>query len=120
MKTITIKDIYDFALANKGTKTFMGIRDERILMMIKEAVDAGTLFYHLDSEGRLAGFIIGVKDDVNKVMFVSENLAMSLATLRLFAAKCRALFPNYSIEAFRHGCHRKFNTQKLYNKLQTL
>ena len=115
----TFKDLFDFVLANKGTRTFMGYSEERIFSMLKEGIDAQTLLYAQDSLGKIIGMILAIKDDKQKILFVTENLAMSLSTLKQFASIAKERFPDYKLEAIRHKGHRKFNTSKLYSKLTT-
>lgn len=115
----TFKDLYDFVLKSKGAKTFINYSDERVLCMLKEGLDDNTLFYNVNTEGKITGMILAVKDVKHKILFVTENLAMSLTTLKEFARKAKQTFPEYQLQAIRHGGHRKFNTEKLYNKLTT-
>ena len=115
--TPMFKDLYEFVMANKSDKTFIGYSDMRIAGMLKEGLDAGTLFYATSPDNKIVGMILAIKDPVTGVLFVTENLSMSLSNLKMFARKAREMFKGYKLEAMRHGKHRQFNTDKLYTKL---
>ena len=116
--TPTFKDLVDFVMKNKGIKTFMGYSDERVIAMLKEGLDNESFFYEIDpDDGHITGFILAVIDNKQKVIFVTENLAMSITCLKRFAMKAKDKWPGYSLRAKRHGQYRRFNTPKLYNKL---
>ena len=117
-KQLTIGDLVDFILLNRGTTTFMNMDEPRIASMIKEALTDGMLFYSTDNSGQLTGMILAIRDERQKIIFVSENLAMNLSNLRAYARRAKEQWPDYKLEAIRHGSHRKFNTQQLYNKLK--
>ena len=114
---LTFKDLFDFVLKHKGTKTFMGFSDEVIAGMLKRGLDEETLLYALDNDNHICGMILAVKDDEKKVLFITENLAMSISTLKLFAKIAKERLPDYTLQAVRHCKHRIFNTEKFYNKL---
>jgi len=114
---LTIRDLVDFVLLNRGTTTFMGLEEPRIASMIRDGIHDGTMFYSVNSDNQLTGMILAVKDDEQKIVFVTENLAMNLTNLKAFARRAREQWPEYKLEAIRHGSHRKFNTNKLYTKL---
>lgn len=113
----TIGDLYNFVLLNKGTKTFIGYSNERVFQMLMEGIQDQSLYYETGLDGKIQGMILAIIDHDRKLVFVSENLAMCLQTLKNFATKCRMTYPGYTIEAYRHGKPRIFNTEKLYNKL---
>ena len=115
----TIGDLLDFVMLNRGTTTFMGFTEERIAAMLKEGVEENTLFYALDNDGKIRGMILAVKDEKHGILFVTENLAMNMNNLKVFAKKAHATWPHLSLQAIRHGSHRIFNTGKLYHKLIT-
>lgn len=115
---ITAGDLLDFILINKSDKTFKGMSKEEIAGAIIKGLDDSLILYSLEPTGnKIAGMILAEKDEDNKVIFVTENMAMSIALLRKFAQWCKQNYPGWNIEAMRHGKHRKFNTEKLYKKL---
>ena len=116
MNTPTFKDLYEFVLANKTDKSFLGFSDERIVQMLYEGIHDKTLFYSLNTDGTLKGMLLFGLSHKDKFIFILENLSMSIPTLREFARKSAIEFPGYRWEAMRHGKHRKFST-KFYNKL---
>lgn len=113
----TVRDLHNFVLLNKGTKTFKGYSDERILHMLLDGIQDQSLYYETGLDGKIQGMILAIIEHKRKLIFVSENLSMCLQTLKNFAIKCRQTYPEYSIEAYRHGQPRIFNTDKLYKKL---
>lgn len=114
---LTVGDLVDFILLNRGTTTFMGIEEPRIASMVSEGIEAGTMFYSVNPDNTISGMILAIKDDRQKVLFVTENLSMTIANLKAFAKRAKTQWPDYKLEAIRHGSHRHFNTNKLYTKL---
>ena len=114
---LTVRDLVDFILLNRGTTTFMGLDEPRIASMVRDGISDNTMFYSINPDNQLTGMILAVKDDEQKILFVTENLAMTLTNLKAFARRAREQWPDYKLEAIRHGSHRKFNTSKLYSKL---
>ena len=114
---LTVRDMVDFILLNRGTTTFMNMEEDRITWMVRDGIEDGTLFYSHDLDNNITGMILAVKDDKQKILFVTENLAMTMNNLKGFAKRAKQQWPEYKLEAIRHGSHRKFNTNKLYNKL---
>lgn len=112
----TVGQLLDFVLENRTNKVFKGFSDAQVAASIAEGLQDGTLFY-AEKEGKLIGMILAIKIHKPKVLFVTENLAMSLDTLKQFAIMAQARFPGWKLEAMRHGKHRKFDTTKLYKKL---
>ena len=114
---ITAGQLLDFVLENRTDKVFKGFSKEEVAAAINEGIEDGTLFYATDGE-KITGMILGEKIETPKVIFVTENLAMSLKTLMIFARMANERFPGYRLEAMRHDRHRKFNTEQLYRKLK--
>ena len=114
---LTVRDLVDFILLNRGTTTFINMEEPRIASMVRDGISDNTMFYSVNSDNQLTGMILAVKDDEQKILFVTENLAMTLTNLKAFARRAREQWPDYKLEAIRHGSHRKFNTNKLYTKL---
>lgn len=113
----TFRDLVDFVMANKGTKTFLGYSDERILEILARGFMENTYYYEQGLDGRIVGFILAEVDENRKLVFVTENLAMTLDRLARFTAKLMMDYPGYKMEAYRHGKLVKFNLNKLYSKL---
>lgn len=114
---LTVRDLVDFILLNRGTTTFMDMTEERIASMIRDGIKDETLFYTVNGNNELTGTILAIKDNSQKILFVTENLSMNITNLKAFARRAKVQWPDYKLEAIRHGSHRKFNTSKLYNKL---
>jgi hypothetical protein len=116
---LSITNLYEFVIANKGNKTFIGFTDTQIVNLLIEAVRNQLLLYSVDEQGRITGMIMAEKRP-NNVLFITENLAMSLSTLRRFAEKVQKMYPNYKLEWLKHGIHKKHDTQQIYRKLTTI
>lgn len=117
MKPVTFKELFEFVLANKTNKTFRGMSDEDILWSLQDGIKAGSLFFATNQEGKLVGMILAQPNPETRVLFVLENLAMSIATLRLFAKMAKERFPDYKLEWMKHGVHKQHDTDKFYRKM---
>jgi len=117
MNPPTFGDLVDFVMFNRGTTTFMGFDERRIAGLLIEGISHNTLYYSLDSNNKINGMILAIKDDIQKILYVTENLSMSLTNLCAFAKRAKVDFEGYRLMATRHGKERKFDTNKLYNKL---
>ncbi len=114
---ITAGDLLDFVLEHRENKVFKGYTKEEVAAAIAEGIQDGTLFY-ATKDDKIIGMALAIKLDSPKVLFVIENLAMSITILGRFAKMASEKFPGWKIEAMRHDKHRKFDTQKLYRKLK--
>jgi len=114
---VTFKDLMDFVMLNKGLTTFMGYNEGQIAFLLSEGIKNGTLFYLLDSNSSISGMLLATVYHERKIVFIDENLAMSMKNLRALAKMLKEKYVGYSVEAFRHGSLRRFNTRKLLNKL---
>lgn len=114
---LTVRDLVDFVLLNRGTTTFMNMDEPRIAELLRNGIEAGSLFYSVNPDNQLTGMILAEIDEERQVLFVTENLSMTLSNLKAFARRAKQQWPNLKLEAIRHGSHRHFNTSKLYSKL---
>ena len=114
---ITVGALLEFILKHREDKVFKGFTKEEVAGAIAEGIEDGMLFYASDGE-KITGMILAEKIHTPKIVFVVENLAMSLRTLKQFAMMAQERFPGWKLEAMRHNKHRKFNTEKLYRKLK--
>jgi hypothetical protein len=117
MYTPTFKDLLDFVLKNKTNKVFIGCSVYHIAHELEAGISNETLLYNLDSTGNITGMILAEKDDSRKLLFITRNLAMSLAVLKEFARIAKERFPDYTLEWKKNGIHKKHNTLKIYEKL---
>lgn len=115
---LTIKDLIDFILLNKGTTTFIGYNEEQIAYMVRKGIEDNSLFYNVNDNYYIDGMILAEIDHGRKIIFVTENLAMNLKNLKTFFIRAIETWPEYTLEAIRHSNkHRKYNVDKLYKKL---
>jgi len=113
----TFKNLLDFIQVNKTDKVFKGYSEEEIVQMLKDGIEKQSLYFEQGFDGRIVGCILAEVDHTRKLVFVTENLSMSLVTLKRFAAKLKLQHPGYDIAGKRHGTDRYFDTKKLYTKL---
>lgn len=112
----TFKELVDFVMEHKGTKTFMGYTEIHILNLLHDALEAGTLFYNVNNEGKIDGMIMAELRP-NNILFVTENLSMNMHNLQIFAAKAHKQWPHHRLEWLKHGIHKQHDTTKFYEKL---
>jgi hypothetical protein len=112
----TVKDLYNFVQTNKGN-TFVGYSDAEIVELLFNHVKSHSLFYEQSEEGDIVGLIVADIDHNNKLIYVQENLSMSLSRLGRFAKKAVEAWPNYKIEYTKHGIYKAPDTDKLLKKL---
>jgi hypothetical protein len=111
-----VKDVIDFIVEHKGKTTFIALTLPQIAWMVSEAIKNKSIWIMVNKDS-ISGLIIANINHEEKKIFVTENLAITIKNLKEFARRARLEFPGYTIEAVRHNCRRKFNTQKLYSKL---
>lgn len=117
MKRHTLKDVFDFVLENKKDKTFIGMSDTQILIALRDGLQAGTLLYSVNDNEEISGMILAEIRPDTGVLFVTENLAMNLRTLKAFATMAKSRRPDLKLEWLKHGIHKRHNTDKIYAKL---
>jgi len=115
----TFGQLIDFILEYRKDKVFTNLSKEQVAFMVKKAVDAGTLYYATDGH-KITGMILARKDDEKKILFIIENLALTIKNLRTFAKKAAVDFPGYGFEGIRHKRHAKFNDQKFIKTIEKL
>jgi len=114
---LKIQDLVDFIFLNKG-KTFVGYdTKDKIALLVSNHIQDGSIFYTTNQQGKIIGMILAEIDHEKKIVFVTENLSMSLPTLRLFAAKAKLNWPDYQLKWMKHGIYKHHNTDKVYKKL---
>lgn len=113
-----IIDIIDFIEKHKKGDMFASCPAHYDLAVeIDRASKAGTIFYATDLTGKISGMILADILPDKKEIYVKENLAMSISTLRLFAKKALATWPDYKLRWHKHGIYKSHNTEKVYKKL---
>ena len=117
MKTPTFKDLVEFVVVNKKDKTFLGYDEPTIIKMLLQGINDGLLLYLVNTEGKLTGMILAEKDELRKILFVTENLSMSLSNLRTFVKIARDRWSNYTLGWVKHGNEKFYNQNTVYNKL---
>jgi dihydrodipicolinate reductase len=111
-----VGEIINFIEINKKDKVFIGLTLPQIVWEVLEAIKKNSIWV-IVNDNTISGMILASIDHEHKKIFITRNLAMTLANLKHLAQKAKKEFVGYTIEAMRHDCHRKFNTEKLYKKL---
>lgn len=118
----TFKDIVDFIVFNKKDSNF--ITDDgrpytigEITYIVQKGIDNTTLCYCTDDNDNVTGIILAEKDVESKVLYIFENLAMSLSNLREIAKRCKEVYPDFNLEWRKKGLKHKPNTDKFYQKI---
>lgn len=109
------RDLVNFVLKNKADKSFIGLPDDTIIMMLNLGVQHNLLFYACDDK-EITGMILAEKHP-SDVLFVTANLSMNISNLRKFAAKAKLMYPTLKLEWLKRGIHKKHSTDRIYKKL---
>lgn len=121
---MTIEDIIAFIQREKRKAAFCFEQSEEDLIQdVMQACFQGTMSYCVDRQGNLNGIAIGSVLPEEKVFYVTNCLAsrenragVMLALLRKF----KALYPEYKLEARRHGKIKQYNTDRFIMKVTNL
>ena len=116
-KTITVQDIVNFILENKKDKVFINQTLDEIVLQVYKGVEDETIFYSTDEDGKVNGMVLAELRPDEGVLFITENLAMSLKTLKNMATTFGPRFKGYRLEWLKHGIYKQHNTDKVYKKL---
>jgi len=116
MTQFTIRDLVDFVLLNRSDKVFRDMTEDSIAMQLALAIEEGTCLYH-EVEGKIAGLIIAELRREEGVLFVTENLAMNMNNLMLFASIAKRKWPDYKLKWMKNGHYKNHNTDRVYKKL---
>lgn len=113
----TLGQLYDFVIANRTNKCFTNMTNERVLYLLQEGIDNGLLFYATGTDDAIIGMILARENKAKKEIYIIENLAMSLNTLKEFAKKAKATWPDHRLVWDKHGIYKQYDTSKVYKKL---
>ena len=117
MNQLLFSDLVDFVLLNKGD-TFKEYPTENdIAWAIHFALQNGTLYYSIDERGNIDGMIMAEKRECEHVLFVIENLSMSLKNLKQFVRRTKVDFVGWKLEWQKHGIQKKHDTNRIYKHL---
>ena len=116
-KRLKVRDLMKFIMDNKHDKVFKNMSENEIAFQVDECLEMNCLYYSIDADSNITGVILAIPYYKKGVLFVVENLAMTLSNLKAFARKAKIQFPTLRLEAIRHNKIHKFNTETLYRKL---
>lgn len=108
----TIKDMIKFILAHRKDKSFIDLSIGQIAYILLEGIKNNTLYY-ATLNSQITGMILATIDKEKKVLFVIENISMSIANMKRFFQAAILDHPNYTYESMRHGRHIKYNSNFL-------
>ncbi len=113
---MTIGDLFEFIKLNKGQNTFIGMDDDFILSCVKWHIENEILLYSTDKDNKVNGMLLAEKRGED-VIFIGENLALTLSNLKKFAAIAKKNWPTRRLEWIKNGIYKMHNTERFYNKL---
>jgi len=114
----TFGDLINFILENRKDKVFVGDSIDTVITKCQKGIKEGTLLFSVGTDNAINGMILAEENWPEQgVLFVIENLSMSLENLRKFAKIAKKRKPNHRLEWFKHHIHKTHSTEKLYEKL---
>jgi hypothetical protein len=113
----TFGDLVAFVLLNRSDKVFKGMSEETVAKLLYKKMQDKLLYYTTD-EYNITGMIIATKHEEAKILFIDENLAMTMKNLKKFAARSKQDFPGYRLEWYKNNIHQFPDRDKIYAKLQ--
>ena len=119
MNPPTFGDLIQFIVENKKDKVFIGDSLQKIIEKCQKGLKEGTLLFSVGTDNAITGMILAEENWPEEgVLFVIENLSMSLKNLIEFAKIAKERKPHCRLEWFKHGIHKTHNTDKFYEKLK--
>ena len=115
--TPTFGDLVDFVMEHRKDKVFTDMDKMEVASKLHEYIQIDSLYYAV-SEGKITGMILADIDFDNKVLFVTENLALSLLNMRNFARKAAVEYPGFKIDGLRHDKPITYKMNNLLKKLK--
>lgn len=104
---------------NKKKRAFFGYSDDLVAQEIVEAMANGVFCYHINNSGQLVGVVCGVRDDLDKSVFIHDVLTTEKGVLNRFMERFLLLFPCYTIKGQCNKQDRNFdNPVKLKQRLE--
>lgn len=113
---ITIGQLTDWILENRKNKVFKGWTRLEIAQSIKRAVEDESIMYFFDTQHEIKGVVLGVKFPEKQVMFISEILTIQPKVMQNFTKIFGLLYPDWTLEAMRHGKHKVYKTKQFIKK----
>lgn len=113
----TFGDLMRFILENKKDKVFIGDTVEEIIRKCKKGLEGGTLLFSIGTGNAISGMILAEDRPESNVLFVTENLSMSLKNLIQFARIAKDRKPDRHLQWFKRGIYKSHNTIKFYERL---
>jgi len=114
---ITIRELIDWIMKHRGNKVFQGYDDISLALVLNQKINEGMLFYFIKPTGELVGIVIADKKPEQQTILVLEALAVEEGVLREMIAVKKRLFPEYQLEAVRHGKPIQYKTKQLTQKI---
>jgi len=115
---LTYGDVLEFVLKYKGKNAFSNMSKKSIETDIVRAMQTGQFLYETDDRCKLVGYLQYDINHKNKILFVYQNVALSLDRLFRFFQEFLNNYPDYTLQAMRHGRLVTYDNNKLLTKLQ--
>jgi hypothetical protein len=113
---ITLTDIVDWIMVNKGTKSFVDLPRHDIMTMMIQAGASRSLAIALDENQHIIG--VCVTTPHGDKLFVRQILTTTQVGMLGLLAKYEELFPGVPMIAKRRGKFVTYNTPRLVAKLK--
>ena len=118
LEMLTYGDVIEFVIKNKGKNAFSNMSNKEIEADIVRAMQTGQFLYETNDRCKLVGYLQYDIDHKHKILFVYQNVALSLDRLFRFFQEFLINYPNYTLQAMRHGRLVTYDNNKLLTKLQ--
>lgn len=119
MKRHTIQDIVEYILANRSNKAYKDWTPTQIVDAIAVGVEDNSMLVSITPNGEISGVVTCSKIRSAKVLYVNGLVTTAKGVMKTFLQRFRELYPDWSLEATRHGKYVKYPTNRLV-KLATL
>lgn len=110
-------DLVEFVMEHRKDKVFTDMNKMQVASKLYKYTQINSLYYAV-SEGKITGMILADIDFDNKILFVTENLALTLLNMRNFARKAAIEYPGFKIDGLRHDKPITYKMDNLLKKLK--
>lgn len=114
-----VRKLADFCIKNTRKGVFEKWSREQMIETFRLSMFNCELLYLIDSEDEVLGIVHGKKNERFKVFYVENILAIDKKAMALFLYQFSWMYPEYTIEALRHGKHKIYsNVERFKNKVR--
>jgi hypothetical protein len=121
-KSITLNDLLEFVLANKGKYVYVGYNDIQIYNDLRMSYLENLLLIDTDDDGNICGMVCAKYTDTYKVLHIKQLICTNRKSFPYFIRKFNERFPDWRLTAKRSKKVFKlnqvnYNTTKLIRKV---